>query len=184
MNYKINDSHTDPFYIGFFSVVDFPVSQQFQFDPCSIRKRKPVVIDGFYRIRFDLFHGFRSRSGRVRRHKDTKFCVPALRPFRADGILPAQDAFFRRGAHAEGDARKGAGVGRDAGGWEHLPHMRGGEMSVGHCGVSAGHCGASAGHCGASAGHCGASVGHCEVSIGHCGASAGRAEDRPEVWPS
>lgn len=47
MNYKINDSHTDPFYIGFFSVVDFPVSQQFQFDPCSIRKRKPVVIDGF-----------------------------------------------------------------------------------------------------------------------------------------
>ena len=58
MNYKINDSHTDPFYIGFFSVVDFPVSQQFQFDPCSIRKRKPVVIDGFYRIRFDLFHGF------------------------------------------------------------------------------------------------------------------------------
>ena len=58
MNYKINDSHTDPFYIGFFSVVDFPVSQQFQFDPCSIRKRKPVVIDGFYRIKFDLFHGF------------------------------------------------------------------------------------------------------------------------------
>ena len=55
MNYKINDSHTDPFYIGFFSVVDFPVSQQFQFDPCSIRKRKPVVIDGFYRIKFDLW---------------------------------------------------------------------------------------------------------------------------------
>ena len=46
---------------------------------------------------FDLFHGFRSRSGRVRRHKDTKFCVPALRSFSADGILPAQDAFFRRG---------------------------------------------------------------------------------------
>ena len=99
---------------------------------------------------FDLFHGFRSRSGRVRRHKDTKFCVPALRSFSADGILPAQDAFFRRGAHAEGDARKGAGVCRDAGGWEHLPHIRGGEESIGHCGASA----------------------------------AGRAEDRPEVWPS